>query len=382
MINSYLKLPYYFLYIFLLLVAVVGVFGTSYLPLLLLGGIIMGIDRQSLILKKRLNVLLFFILLLLLSSFIREDEFDTFNLAVNIFILIASISTSQIFYRIRHKSKYKSVIILNLITITYMLITRLLGISPLDAVQFILLKSTYHMAFWVLFIFNALALIELSHKSQRKVNKNKVLLLSFLFAISSILLSGRSGIIIGILIFLYTLFYNNKKYFFALLFLLFGLFVVYNTTIIESFINLISKDVFERGFAVSAREAIWACYFENLTVNNILYGFDKIQVAGDCLSFLERYNGKSSHIMTESSFLSLVSSTGIIGLFFVLYLVIKSLILSKDYYMHFIFVLCLLFRASSGDYLFFSIYDFIFYILIFNYRDFRTTDNSLSRKTS
>ena len=234
----------------------------------------------------------------------------------------------------------------------------------------------------MLFIFNAIALIELSHKSQRKVNKDKVLLLSFLFAMSSILLSGRSGIVIGVLIFLYTLFYNNKRYFFALLFLLFGLFLVYNTTSFETFINLISQDVYERGFAVTAREAIWACYFENLTVNNILFGFDKIQVAGDCLSSFGRYDGKSSHIMTESSFLSLVSSTGIIGLVFVLYLVIKSLILSKDYYMHFIFVLCLLFRASSGDFLFFSIYDFIFYILIFNYRDFRTTDNSLSRKTS
>lgn len=378
--NSYLKLPYYLLYIFLLLVAVVGIFGASYLPLLLLGGIIMGMERQSLILKKRLEVLILFIILILITSFIREDKLDSFNLAVNIFILIASILTSQIFYRIRHKSKYKLVIILNLSTITYMLITRLLGISPIDAVQFILLKSTYHMAFWVLFIFNAIAIIELSHKSQRNVNKNKVLFLSFLFAISGILLSGRSGIGIGILIFLYTLFYNNKRYFFALLFLLFGLFLRYNTTIFEIFINIISIDVFERGFEISFREAIWACYFENLTVNNILYGFDKIQVAGDCLSLLGTYDGKSSHIMTESSFLSLVSSTGILGLVFVLYLVIKSLILSKDYYMHFIFVLCLLFRASTGDYLFFSIYDFIFYILIFNYRDFRTTDNSLSRK--
>ena len=62
----------------------------------------------------------------------------------------------------------------------------------------------------MLFIFNAIALIELSHKSQSKVNKNKVLLLSFLFAISSILLSGRTGIFIGVSVFLYALFYNKK----------------------------------------------------------------------------------------------------------------------------------------------------------------------------
>ena len=381
MINSYFKRYKNSVYISLMFVASTGIFGTNFLPILLSGGIIMGVGRQLLIIKKRLNVLLFFMLLMLLSFFLVE-KLKVLDLSIDIFILTASIITSQIFYNSKDRSKYKLAIWVNLFFICYLLITKFLGLNTLVAIKLIFIKSSYHMAFWLSFIINAISIIELSHKTQIEENKNKILLLSFLFFISSILLTGRSGIIIGTAVFLYALFLYNKRVGSIFLFLVSALYFRFGTVFFESLIQLVSKDLFERGIQISVREFIWNCYFENLTLNDILFGFDKIQVAGDCLYFIDRYDGRSGHLMTESSWLSLVSSTGVIGLFFIIYLIIKSLILSKDYFMHFIFVLGLVFRVSTADFLFFSIYDFFFFILIFNYRDSRTTDNSLSRKTS
>lgn len=381
MINSYLNPYKYSVYIALMIVASIGIFGIIYLPIFLLAGILMGVKKKSFIIKKRLNILLFFITLLFFSFFLGEKS-NYLNLFVDMFILTASIIASQIFYESKNRSKYKLAINVNLFFIFYLLITKFLAIDPLDAINLIFTKSSYHMAFWVSFIINAISIIELSHKTQMEENKNKILLLSFLFAFSSILLFGRSGIFIGISVFLYAIFRYNIRVGLILIFLVSALIFVYSTVFFESFIQLVSKDLFERGFQISVREAIWACYFENLTLNDILFGFDKIQVAGDCLYSIDRYDGRSGHLMTESSWLSLVSSTGVIGLFFIIYLIIKSLILSKDYSMHFIFVLGLVFRVSTADFLFFSIFDFFFFILIFNYRDSRTTDNSLSRKTS
>lgn len=236
------------------------------------------------------------------------------------------------------------------------------------------------MVLWLLFMLNSTVMIGLSHKLIAKRNQKRILLLASLFLLNSLLLTGRSGIVMAILILLYAFYHFNKRMAIIAGGCLGLLLTQINITSLSSSVEKVSTDLYERGARIPVREQIWECYYANLTLADIIIGFNKVQVAGRELSMIGHYDGESDHILTESSFLSLLSNTGVLGFAYILFLLLKSIILSRNYYMHFICVCALIFRIASGDFLFFTIFDFFFFSLIFNYRDSRPTNSRVSRK--
>lgn len=71
MINSYLNPYKYSVYIALMIVASIGIFGIIYLPIFLLAGILMGVKKKSFIIKKKTKYFTFFYNIIILFLFFR-----------------------------------------------------------------------------------------------------------------------------------------------------------------------------------------------------------------------------------------------------------------------------------------------------------------------
>ena len=367
------------LFYFFLIIACSGYLGLNFLPFFLLYGAFIGIYSNKIFLKDRKYIIFLFIIFFLIPFINSNSNVLLFDFCLNIFILFSSILISQFFFFNRGFDKFKITISLNIIFFIYLLICSFLGISLIDSVKLIFPNSSYHIIFWILFIFNSICLIDLSHHKSIYKNKKKIFFLSLSFFVISLLLGGRSGVIISLLIFLYTIYLLYKKYFFLTLISLFTLsFLINFISLFEFVLEEVSNDLYERRFRFSARELISDCYLENLKFEDYIFGFNKFDVAGSCLYNLDRFNRYSHHIMTESSFLSLISYTGILGFFCILFLTIRAIMYSRNYKFHAIVTVCLIFRAFSADYLFFTIYDWFFFTIIFNYNDHKKNNCSFS----
>ncbi len=365
---------------FLLIIACSGYLGLIFLPFFLLYGAINGIYSKKIFLKDRKHIVFLFILFFLIPFIKSNSNVLLFDFCLNTFILFTSILISQFFFFKRGVDKFKITISLNIFFILYLIICSFLGISLIDSVKLIFPKSSYHIVFWILFIFNSICLIDLSHYKLIYKNKKKVFFLTLSFFVVSLILGGRSGILISALIFLYTIYLLYKKYFFLTLIGFFALsFFINYISFFELALYEVSTDLYERRLQFSARQLIWDCYLENLQFEDYMFGFNKFDAAGSCLYYLDRFDGYSHHIMTESSFLSLISYTGILGFVYIVFLTIRAIMYSRNYKFHAIITICLIFRVSSADYLFFTIYDWFFLILVFNYNDQRF-NNSFSGK--
>jgi hypothetical protein len=117
-----------------------------------------------------------------------------------------------------------------------------------------------------------------------------------------------------------------------------------------------SKGLSERGLKLTARQYIYGCYMENLKYEDILLGFHPNDIAKDCLIALEREDAESIIVMTESSLLSLISYLGIFSLI-PLYRLFS--IMTEINVVSRVVFLALLVRVLTGDFLFFTVWDFI-----------------------
>ena len=213
-----------------------------------------------------------------------NSNVNLFDFILNIFIIVCSVLVSQFFFINKKYDKYTITLSLNVFFILYVLITSLLGISLLDSIKIIFTNSSYHIVFWLLFVINSISLIEMSYYKDLNKNKSKIFILTITFLAASLLLQGRSGVLISALIFIYTIYLLYKKYFYLTLIISLYLYLFVDFySLFEQILADVSTDLYERRFRFSAREAIWNCYFDKLKFEDYLFGFNKFDIASNCL---------------------------------------------------------------------------------------------------
>ncbi|MAV92558.1 MAG: hypothetical protein CMG01_00070 [Candidatus Marinimicrobia bacterium] len=205
--------------------------------------------------------------------------------------------------------------------------------------------GTYNAHFFFLFITFALNLIV-----SKNANKYDILILS----IVGLVLGGRTNIIISILLpFLY--FFRNK----TLLILFFSTSIFFlNNYFFSDFETILSSyfsDYDEKGFRLGPRELLYNCIYNKLSFYDYITGFSIEDKLSSC--FITTIGAR-----TESSFIQLLGNWGVFGFFWFLY--ISKFWLHKNYLWLYVLIL---FRASSGDFFFFSVFDWILLVPVFDY---------------
>lgn len=358
----------WYLFIFALFLATTKIFGTPFLVLFVLVGSVIGLGKSLILAKTVLRVFFVFFIITTVSFLFRRGSFDFLEYGIQLYLLLGSLAIAQRVPRIKTDNYYRFCLaLLSLLIVVYSLL-RLYGMSSLDTTQLILPNSSYHMIWWLCLLLVTPCLMTLSYRDGPNYSSHKIIVICSLFLFLSFLLGGRTGVVMGFFLFVASIYTWNKRITIVCGSFLFFLILTY-PEFIEKLIQAISTDLYERGTKASVRSVIWSCYFDNLSLRDILVGFDKSEVAGNCLSAVGWYDEGDLSVKTESSFISLLSATGIVGVLYVIYLIFRSLINEHRYTMHSALMLTLLVRVVSGDYLFFSIYDWFFFSLTLGYQD-------------
>lgn len=302
---------------------------------------IKGFDRKSL----SYPILLFLISLCLFIYSPSYSEYRVLKLTTVVFL---STIFSRFFWTKMFKSRLAMVyfIISSIFFINVSIFSTMEDIPEFNILGMNVFRGSYHNLWFI-------GLILLFQKSI----KNS---LSFwdvlLFLIFSILSTGRTSILMGVLVFMgwvswwfWTSRFKRMVWLISPVLLLIS--IVFTDVVVNS-----SKGLSERGLKLIARQYIYGCYMENLKYENILLGFHPNDIAKDCLIALEREDAESKIVMTESSLLSLISYLGIFSLI-PLYRLF-SIMTEIDMVSRVVF-LALLVRILTGDFLFFTVWDFI-----------------------
>lgn len=358
----------WYLFISVLFLATTKILGTPFLVLLVIVGSVIGLGKSFILSKALFRVFVVFFIITTASFLFRRGSFEFVDYGIQLYLLFGSLAIAQRVPRIKTDSYYRFCLALLSFLICFYSLLRLNGMNSLDSTQLILPYSSYHMIWWLCLLLVTPCLMTFSYKDGPNYSSYKILVICSLFLFLSLLLGGRTGVVMGFFLFLASIYTWNKRITIACGSFLLILILNY-PTFIETVIQAISTDLYERGTVASVRSVIWSCYFDNLSLRDILVGFNKSEVAGNCLLAVGWYNEGDLYVKSESSFIGLLSATGIIGVVYVIYLMLRSLIKARRYKMHFALMLTLLVRASSGDYLFFSIYDWVFFTLILGYED-------------
>jgi len=284
--------------------------------------------------------------------FLTTNDYGIYRVVKVFGVALCSVSLSYLFFNNRRNTTliYRIYIIFS---ICFFLILKILNIDTESIAEFTLsgltvFSGSHHLIWWV-----GLVLLFTTSVNKTKITQYEI----FIFFIFSILSGGRSSIILGSLLFLIIFYVKINKTKFKKISLLIMSIVIGLGFSISSIIISNSKGLSERGIKFTARDFIYACYTENLTKSDLLFGFHPNNIAEDCLIGLEREDGSSKIVMTESSLLSLISYHGFFGLFYLIYIISLSKNMNNTSKIILLFILI---RSLSGDFLFFTLFDFIF----------------------
>lgn len=205
--------------------------------------------------------------------------------------------------------------------------------------------GTYNAHFF--FLFMTFILVSIVNN---QVDIYNLLILS----IMGLLLGGRTNVIISILLPILFLLRNNTVLILFLSLLIFFL----NNYFFSDFETILSSyfaDYDEKGFRLGPREVLYNCIYNTLGFFDYITGFSIEEKFKFC--FISTVGNR-----TESSFIQLVGYWGIFGFIYLIY--ISKFWLKKRYLWLYVLIL---FRAGSGDFFFFSLFDWILLLPIFDY---------------
>ena len=284
--------------------------------------------------------------------FLTTNDYGIYRVVRVFGVVLCSVALSYLFFNNRRKTRliYRIYIISS---ICFFLILKILNIAIESIPEFTIsgltvFSGSYHLFWWL-----GLILLFTVSVNKRRITQYEI----FIFFVFSLITSGRSSIILGSLLFVIIFCININKSKFQKISLLIVSIIIGLGFLISSFVISNSKGLSERGIKLTARNFIYACYSENLTKSDLLFGFHPNNIAEDCLVALEREDGSSKIVMTESSLLSLISHHGFFGLFYLIYIISLSKNMNNTSK---IILLFLLMRSLTGDFLFFTLFDFIF----------------------
>lgn len=237
-----------------------------------------------------------------------------------------------------------------------------------------LYRGSYHLVFWL-----SLLLLILAEYLRYSWGKAPLSVFSYgCFALLAILLGGRSGIILGVLIFIVRLAAGPegklRKSLKPLLFVGFFVFLM----MINDLIGVISfyiqnsdasrfdamswlpGDLGSRGIQLGPRELIYGCFIETLTMKDLLLGFSIPEKWNACGLFFDNI----TRLGTESSVLNAFARFGAFAIV-ILYAVGSAL---KHYryasVILFFLLFCVAVRALTADYLFVKVWDWVIVLIV------------------
>ena len=232
----------------------------------------------------------------------------------------------------------------------YSLGSYVLGFTSLELTKFLFPQSSYHYIATASFF-----LIAFSYAFERKISYRSLII----FASLCVLLEGRTGIVISIgLIFLKFLFYktNNTGEFLLRLVIVFVLYFFISNLLLGLLFTI--GDFSYKGVSSVARDLMSACYFNLLTFQDYIYGFKPE-------NYYFCYEVFFNRPATENSFLQGISNLGIFSYPLFIFTAYKIfIVLRRDLFAGGMLIL-FLFRFTTGDFLFFTPYDPLFFSLIF-----------------
>jgi hypothetical protein len=289
------------------------------------------------IVKKNLLIIAFFGLLL---SFFYVQNLDQSLTSLSV-VLTSFVICNHFIYIKKKKIKiffrFFSVILISIYVYSYLFFG-----NRLYAVELIGI-GTYNAHFF--FLFMSFVLYVLTHD---KINFYDLLLLTFV----GLLLGGRTNVIISILL---PILYFTREKIFLMLIIVSVIFFINNYIYpeMETFLSSYFSDYDEKGFRMGPREILYNCIYSKLNVYDFFLGFDIENKFKLC--FVSTIGSR-----TESSFIQLLGNWGIFGIFWFLY-ISKFWFNTKYLWVY----LLIIFRALSGDFFFFSIFDWILLLPVF-----------------
>lgn len=303
--------------------------------------LIKGFDSS----KFRYPILLFLISLCLYLSSQDYSEYRVLKLTTIVFL-------ATIFSRFFWTKLFKSnasiyfFIVASIFFIVVRFVSTMESIPEFTIMGNSIFRGSYHNIWFI----GLILLFQKSIKSKLSVIDVSV------FLGFSILSTGRTPIILGSLIFLWWLIrWFKTSRFRRIVWLIFPPIFILLVTLSDVVVRS-SKGLSERGFELTARQFIYGCYVDNLKYEDLLFGFHPNDIAKECLIGLGREDEDSKIVMTESSLLSLISYLGIFSLIPLARLI--TIVKEIDPVSRVVFA-SIIFRSLTGDFLFFTFWDFI-----------------------
>lgn len=313
--------------------------------------VLININRIKINLREYYSLIFFCVAGIVMQLFI----FGVTQALIKDLILVWCIFLSLVFFgSISYERKYLDTsklldFTLIILSIYYFLGNYILGYSSLELTKVFFPQSSYHYI-----ATTCLFLVGFSYAFEGKITYRSLVLLVML----NIFLEGRTGIAISIgLIFLKFLTNrtNNTSELLQRLIIIFILYLFLSNYLLGLLFSI--GDFSYKGASSTARDLMSLCYFNLLTFQDYIYGFD----ASDYYFCYEIFFSRPA---TESSFLQAISNLGIFAYPAFIFLAYKIFsILRKNFFAGGI-LLCMAFRFSTGDFLFFTPYDPLFFSLI------------------
>ena len=317
-------------------------------------GVLMFFYRLRYLRIHRDTLSLFFSILLF--AFIFRSTVNGLVFTIEFFkdlvIILYNYAMVRLFQSYKLTTKeYLFIVALLLFTSIYYLVGRLFGANPLILTQYIFPGSSYHLVAWYGLVLVSFVIFSFGPGY-------KSVLVLFLYLVLCFVLGGRTGVFISLFVFVIgTVVLGNGKFRFisisiGVVFSVF-LYFIMDTGGVGWF-----KDVYERGTSLGPREFIWGCYIDHLNIERFILGFDKVDIAACTTQVISRNT-------VESSLFNLQIITGVFSVVLLSIILLKIFASMRESILFFGVLSAYLFRISTGEYVFVTVFDWLMLVFIF-----------------
>lgn len=265
---------------------------------------------------------------------------------------ISSFISSYVFIKARVYVKFQiESILLFIILLSYIYYHVFIG-SDLNGSDVFEYFSRNYISIYSLFYFSIFCLCN--------VKNNK--LIAFFLILNLLMICftfSRSGILTSSMLIFALLFKDSFKLKWKISFLMLSILPMLILILYSDVYEIISDRIIKQGFGDTGRQDILSCYYNNFNLENFLFGIN--------------YNGNNycgtlgvGSYSLHNSFLSLYSFLGIVSIiiFVFIFKTVWNLKNKTNLYLMFVFIIYLL-RSSTDSVLFFSPFDFVFWLFFF-----------------
>ena len=307
-------------------------------------------------LHLKVDVVSAFYVVLILGFFWRNaynDLIMSLESAKDLVLILYNFAMTKFFLQVKMGPKSKSAVVYVLVILVFFFgLGRFLGYSSLELSGIIFTTSSYHMITWFMAILITFMVL------QRESVGLQLKIAVVLFLILNLLLGGRTGIIVSTFIATFVFAMSGQR-FSRVFYISFASLV---TILVYSLIDFLGdsffKDIVQRGISLGPREIVWLCYYDYLSSETVVFGFNKSDLSHCLPDFFQRAT-------LENSFYSLQALTGIFSFVLGAILVRRYIMVLADGLLSFVMLSALAFRIFTGEFVFITVFDWLYLVCLF-----------------